>query len=238
MTSRKPTPRASSPMSFSPTLWRRDLKVCLIIKSQIKYVRSAKNNPLLHCLAGTGVTTYSLHPGVVQTDLWRHLSATQQLLMKIAKPFTKNSVQGAQTSIFCAVEPSLEKESGRYYRYTLEPILQSYHHHLMLKLRCKTCWVIRRLSFTLSHVYKAIITNILWYKTDWRQVLQKSATGITNHVNLYIVQVLFIPYFFTCSDCAPADCSAKGKDDALAQKLWELSCQMLSITWEWGTLNK
>lgn len=46
--------------------------------------------------------------------------------MKIAKPFTKNSVQGAQTSIFCAVEPSLEKESGRYYRYTLEPILQSY----------------------------------------------------------------------------------------------------------------
>lgn len=96
---------------------------------------------------------------------------------------------------------------------------------------------IRHVCFTVSHVYKAIITNILWYKTDWRQVLQKSATVNTNHINLYIVQVLFITCFFTCSDCAPANCSAKGKDDALAQKLWELSCQMLSITWEWGTLN-
>lgn len=97
---------------------------------------------------------------------------------------------------------------------------------------------IRHVSFTLSHVYKAIITNILWYKTNWRQVLRKSPPGNTNRINLYIVQVLFIPYFFTCSDCAPANCSAKGKDDALAQKLWELSCKILSITWEWGTLNK
>lgn len=39
-------------------------------------------------------------------------------------------------------------------------------------------------------------------------------------------------YVFTCSDCAPANCSAAGKDDVLAQKLWELSCRMLSITWE------
>lgn len=52
------------------------------------------------------------------SDLWRHLSASQQVLMKIAKPFTKNSVQGAQTSIFCAVESSLEKETGGYYRYS------------------------------------------------------------------------------------------------------------------------
>lgn len=117
--------------------------------SQSKLANVLFSHSLAKRLEGTGVTTYSLHPGVVQTDLWRHLSATQQVFMKIAKPFTKNSVQGAQTSIFCAVEPSLEKESGRYY-----------------------------------------------------------------------------------SDCAPANCSAKGKDDALAQKLWELSCRMLSITWE------
>ncbi|XP_070842549.1 retinol dehydrogenase 11-like [Chaetodon trifascialis] len=100
-------------------------------------------------LEGTGVTTYSLHPGVIQTELWRHLSGPQQLVMKMAKPFTKSPVQGAQTTIYCAVEPSLEKESGRYY-----------------------------------------------------------------------------------SDCASACCSAAAKDDDLARKLWELSCQLLSITWE------
>lgn len=68
-------------------------------------------------LSGTGVTAYSLHPGVVQTDLWRHLSGPEQFVMKFAKPFSKNSAQGAQTTIYCAVEPSLEKESGGYYRY-------------------------------------------------------------------------------------------------------------------------
>ncbi|XP_017261834.1 retinol dehydrogenase 12, like [Kryptolebias marmoratus] len=100
-------------------------------------------------LEGTGVTAYSLHPGVVQTDLWRHLSGPQQFFMKMARPFTKDSIQGAQTTIYCAVEPSLEKESGGYY-----------------------------------------------------------------------------------SDCAPANCSVAGKNDKLAEKLWQLSCQMLSITWE------
>ncbi|KAM3593616.1 uncharacterized protein V6R79_017240 [Siganus canaliculatus] len=66
-------------------------------------------------LEGTGVTTYVLHPGVVQTDLWRHLNGPQQVIIKMARPFTKTSVQGAQTTIYCAVEPSLEHETGRYY---------------------------------------------------------------------------------------------------------------------------
>lgn len=67
--------------------------------------------------SGTGVTVYAVHPGVVQTDLWRHLSSPRQLAMKLVSPFTKDSVQGAQTSIYCAVEPTLENESGGYYRY-------------------------------------------------------------------------------------------------------------------------
>ncbi|XP_044031515.1 retinol dehydrogenase 12, like isoform X1 [Siniperca chuatsi] len=117
--------------------------------SQSKLANILFTRSLAKRLEGTGVTTYSLHPGVVQTDLWRHLSGPQQVIMKLASPFTKNSVQGAQTTIYCAVEPSLEKESGGYY-----------------------------------------------------------------------------------SDCAPANCSAAGKDDDVAQKLWELSCRLLSITWE------
>lgn len=66
---------------------------------------------------GTGVTVYSLHPGVVRTELWRHVSAPVQVAVRIFSLFTKTSVQGAQTSIYCAVEPALEKETGGYYRY-------------------------------------------------------------------------------------------------------------------------
>ncbi|XP_053198001.1 retinol dehydrogenase 12, like [Scomber japonicus] len=117
--------------------------------SQSKLANVLFTRSLAKKLEGTGVTTYSLHPGVVQTDLWRHLNGPQQFVMKMVSPFTKTSVQGAQTTIYCAVEPTLEKESGGYY-----------------------------------------------------------------------------------SDCAPANCSAAGKDDDLAQKLWELSCRMLSVTWD------
>ncbi|XP_047013031.1 retinol dehydrogenase 12, like isoform X3 [Ictalurus punctatus] len=97
----------------------------------------------------TGVTTYVLHPGVVQTELWRHMNRPQQAAIWLIKPFTKTSVQGAQTTIYCAVAPELETKSGNYY-----------------------------------------------------------------------------------SDCAPANCSSAAMDDDVAQRLWDLSCQMLRITWD------
>ncbi|XP_051969285.1 retinol dehydrogenase 12-like isoform X2 [Xyrauchen texanus] len=100
-------------------------------------------------LQGTGVTVYSLHPGVVQSELFRNLSKPVQIAVKVFRPFTKTTVQGAQTTIYCAVESELDKESGGYY-----------------------------------------------------------------------------------SDCATARCSREASDDEMAQKLWELSCQMLGITWD------
>ncbi|XP_059390441.1 retinol dehydrogenase 12-like [Carassius carassius] len=100
-------------------------------------------------LQGSGVTVYSLHPGVVQSELFRNLSKPVQIAVKVFSPFTKTTIQGAQTTIYCAVEPKLDNESGGYY-----------------------------------------------------------------------------------SDCAPALCSREALDDEMAQKLWELSCQMLGITWD------
>ncbi|XP_059380550.1 retinol dehydrogenase 12-like isoform X2 [Carassius carassius] len=97
----------------------------------------------------SGVTVYSLHPGVVQSELFRNLSKPVQIAVKVFSPFTKTTIQGAQTTIYCAVEPKLDKESGGYY-----------------------------------------------------------------------------------SNCAPAQCSREALDDEMAQKLWELSCQMLGITWD------
>nr|XP_042911081.1 retinol dehydrogenase 12-like [Parasteatoda tepidariorum] len=71
-------------------------------------------------LEGTGVTTYCLHPGFVHTDITRHLYTSMNIIVAYIyvgwfKLIGKNAHQGAQTTIYCAVEESLEKESGFYY---------------------------------------------------------------------------------------------------------------------------
>ncbi|XP_036950265.1 retinol dehydrogenase 12 [Acanthopagrus latus] len=70
-------------------------------------------------LQGTGVTTYSLHPGVIRTELGRHFFPTIALWKKICfMPFyylIKSPWEGAQTTIYCAVDESLENTSGLYY---------------------------------------------------------------------------------------------------------------------------
>lgn len=63
------------------------------------------------------MSVFSLHPGVVQSDLWRHQHQCIQVAVKIFKLFTKTTVEGAQTTIYCAVEPNLERQSGGYFRY-------------------------------------------------------------------------------------------------------------------------
>jgi len=63
-------------------------------------------------LAGTKVTTYSLHPGGVATDIWqRRLGAFAILL----RPFLITNEQGARTQVRCATDPGLASESGLYY---------------------------------------------------------------------------------------------------------------------------
>jgi len=65
-------------------------------------------------LAGTGVTTNSLHPGSVTTELQRHIG----VLNAITYPFRflfKTPKSGAQTQIALAVDPDLEKVTGKYF---------------------------------------------------------------------------------------------------------------------------
>ncbi|XP_050970624.1 retinol dehydrogenase 12-like [Labeo rohita] len=70
-------------------------------------------------LKDTGVTTYALHPGVIRTELGRHFFPSLPLWKRIlAIPFVyflKSPWQGAQTTIYCAVDESLKNTSGLYY---------------------------------------------------------------------------------------------------------------------------
>jgi retinol dehydrogenase 12 len=63
-------------------------------------------------LAGTGVTTYSLHPGVVASDVWRKVPWPFRSLMKLTMITVE---EGAKTTIFCATSPDVENETALYY---------------------------------------------------------------------------------------------------------------------------
>ena len=72
--------------------------------------------------AVNNVTSYSLHPGVVETEVQRHLFERYPIIQYIVKAlrpflmiFAKNAKEGAQTTICCAVEEGLEKFSGEYF---------------------------------------------------------------------------------------------------------------------------
>uniref|UniRef100_A0AAY5EFX5 Retinol dehydrogenase 12, like n=1 Tax=Electrophorus electricus TaxID=8005 RepID=A0AAY5EFX5_ELEEL len=131
--------------------------------SQSKLANVLFTRSLAKKLQGTGVTVYAVHPGVVQTELWRHLSGPQQAAMCLIRPITKTPVQGAQTTIYCSVAPELETETGN------------------------------------------------------------CPNGSVTTVPLYCL---------SSSDCASASCSNVAMDDDMAQRLWDLSCQMLNIMWD------
>ena len=63
-------------------------------------------------LAGSAVTTYALHPGVVASEVWRSVPWPLRALMKLGMIGTE---QGALTSVYCATAPELAQETGLYY---------------------------------------------------------------------------------------------------------------------------
>ncbi|KAJ6643777.1 Retinol dehydrogenase 12 [Pseudolycoriella hygida] len=65
-------------------------------------------------LRGTNVTANSLHPGVVRTELSRHLAIVRFAALPL-HAFTKTPKSGAQTSIMLAVDPNLEGVTGKYF---------------------------------------------------------------------------------------------------------------------------
>ncbi len=62
--------------------------------------------------AGTGVTTYALHPGVVASKIWRRVPWPVRPIL-LRRMLTNE--QGARTSLSCATAPELAAVSGRYY---------------------------------------------------------------------------------------------------------------------------
>ncbi|XP_063837637.1 retinol dehydrogenase 13-like [Ostrinia nubilalis] len=67
-----------------------------------------------------GIHTYCLHPGVIKTELGRHLNESlfwgaQVIIGTVLRPFMKTPELGAQTTIYCAVDEKCADETGLYY---------------------------------------------------------------------------------------------------------------------------
>jgi retinol dehydrogenase-12 len=63
-------------------------------------------------LQDSGVTTYSLHPGAVATDVWRSVPWPIRPLMtrRMLSP-----QDGARTTLYCATSPEVADQTGDYY---------------------------------------------------------------------------------------------------------------------------
>lgn len=67
-------------------------------------------------LRGTRITSNSLHPGIIDTDIDRHLGRlTQGLFAMYAAVAGKSLEQGAATSCYVATSPDLGSTSGEYF---------------------------------------------------------------------------------------------------------------------------
>jgi retinol dehydrogenase-12 len=63
-------------------------------------------------VAGGGITTYALHPGVIASDAWRHMPQPIRWLYTRGMLTT---IEGAQTTIYCASSPEVVNQTGLYY---------------------------------------------------------------------------------------------------------------------------
>lgn len=68
---------------------------------------------------GPAVTAVSVHPGVIVTNLWQHIPVPLIALKAIGYGLnlvaTKNTEQGAATTVYCATAPEIKEHGGEYF---------------------------------------------------------------------------------------------------------------------------
>lgn len=86
-----------------------------MVYAQTKLANVLFSRELSKRLAGTSVTVNSLHPGFVNTDIWRNMALWKKFIMWPILLVAKTSKSGAQTTITVALDPALEGVTGKYF---------------------------------------------------------------------------------------------------------------------------
>jgi hypothetical protein len=64
-----------------------------------------------------GLTACSLHPGALITTSFGRDSGIVSLFFKLVSPLTKNSNQGAATTVYCASNENTAELAGKYFSH-------------------------------------------------------------------------------------------------------------------------
>ncbi|MCS6898687.1 MAG: SDR family oxidoreductase [Myxococcales bacterium] len=62
--------------------------------------------------AGPKVHSYVLHPGVIASDIWRHVPWGIRHILSL---FMLSNEEGARTTLYCATSPAVRDQTGLYY---------------------------------------------------------------------------------------------------------------------------
>ncbi|GMH28632.1 hypothetical protein Nepgr_030475 [Nepenthes gracilis] len=84
---------------------------------QSKLANILHANELAHRLKedGANITVNSVHPGLILTNLFRYSFLTFRIIKFFTMLIWKNVPQGAATTCYVALHPSLKGETGKYY---------------------------------------------------------------------------------------------------------------------------
>lgn len=77
-------------------------------------------------LKGSDITVNFLHPGMIDSGIWRNVPFPLNIGMAFIKGFFKTTVEGAQTSLYLACSEQLKNVSGKYFYDCQERELASY----------------------------------------------------------------------------------------------------------------
>lgn len=83
---------------------------------QSKFANLLFAKELARRFAGTERTANAVHPGVIVTNLWRHMNPAARATLGAVMPlFLKTVPQGAATQVYVATSPALASVSGKYF---------------------------------------------------------------------------------------------------------------------------
>jgi retinol dehydrogenase-14 len=83
--------------------------------SRLKLANVLFSNELARRLNGSGVTSNSVHPGGVVTNIWNRTPWWVQPILVVARPFMLSAEEGAARVVMVATSSEVEGHTGGYY---------------------------------------------------------------------------------------------------------------------------